>query len=496
MIGKNLNIRLATVCLSFLQALAAPAVTILYVDANAPTPGDGRSWLTAYKYLQDALADANAAPKPIEIRVAQGTYRPDEDALHPNGTSDREASFQLVNGVTLKGGYAGPTQADPNARDTALRETVLTGDLNGDDYTALNSAGWPVLFGTEDNTYRIVTTVGVDTTAVLDGLTITAAFGSGMYNADSSPVVMGCSFVRNQGAVYDHSSSSRITHCIFLENLGTVLRPSGTLMEYCVFERNYGTAIWTFGTPVRNCTFTANYSHPIFISSHSTIENCTFTGNIGGAVYACDCDIVIRNCTFVQNLSRYGSAIYNDEGDTLVTNCILWDNECQDGTTESAQLAGYRPPVVSYSCIKGWSGALGGIGNFDADPCFAAPGYWDSPPDYNAEYPFLHIKWVEGGYHLKSQAGRWDPAAQSWVIDDVTSTCIDAGDPMSPIGLEPFPNGGRINMGAYGGTPEASKSYFNAPPCETIVAGDINGDCKVDLADFALLSLHWLDDPQ
>ena len=95
---------------------------------------------------------------------------------------------------------------------------------------------------------------------------------------------------------------------------------------------------------------------------------------------------------------------------------------------------------------------------------------------------------------MKSQAGRWDPNSQSWVQDDVTSPCIDAGDPMSPIGFEPFPNGGIINMGAYGGTVEASKSYFGEPVCETIVAGDINGDCKVDFKDFALMSLHWLKD--
>jgi alpha-tubulin suppressor-like RCC1 family protein len=59
---------------------------------------------------------------------------------------------------------------------------------------------------------------------------------------------------------------------------------------------------------------------------------------------------------------------------------------------------------------------------------------------------------------LKSQAGRWDPNSQTWVRDDVTSPCIDAGDPNSPIGYEPFPNGGIVNMGAYGGTTEASKS--------------------------------------
>jgi hypothetical protein len=62
-------------------------------------------------------------------------------------------------------------------------------------------------------------------------------------------------------------------------------------------------------------------------------------------------------------------------------------------------------------------------------------------------------------YHLKSREGRWNPTKQSWVRDQVTSSCIDAGDPSSSVGLEPSPNGGIINMGAYGGTAQASKSY-------------------------------------
>jgi hypothetical protein len=104
--------------------------------------------------------------------------------------------------------------------------------------------------------------------------------------------------------------------------------------------------------------------------------------------------------------------------------------------------------------------------------------------------------WIDGDYHLKSQAGRWDANEGRWTKDEVTSPCIDAGDPASPIGLEPFPNGGIINMGAYGGTAEASKSYFGKPVRETIVAGDINGDCKVDFKDFAFMAFHWLEDHQ
>jgi hypothetical protein len=42
--------------------------------------------------------------------------------------------------------------------------------------------------------------------------------------------------------------------------------------------------------------------------------------------------------------------------------------------------------------------------------------------------------------------------------DTSTSPVIDVGDPTWDYSLEPTPNGGRVNMGRYGATPEASKS--------------------------------------
>jgi hypothetical protein len=115
-----------------------------------------------------------------------------------------------------------------------------------------------------------------------------------------------------------------------------------------------------------------------------------------------------------------------------------------------------------------------GEGNINADPCFAGPENDD--------------------YHLKSEAGRWDSNSQIWVQDAVTSPCVDVGDPMNPIGLEPFPNGGFVNMGAYGGTPEASKTYFGEKIYDTIVAGGINGDCQVNRDDLEIMALHWTDE--
>ena len=62
--------------------------------------------------------------------------------------------------------------------------------------------------------------------------------------------------------------------------------------------------------------------------------------------------------------------------------------------------------------------------------------------------------------HLRSKGGRWDPDAGDWVRDGQNSPCIDAGDPADPTGDEPFPHGRRINLGAYGGTAEASRSVL------------------------------------
>ena len=65
----------------------------IYVDDDAPAPGGGSSWASAYKYLQDALTAAELMEKPIEIHVAQGTYWPDRGSKYPSGTPTERQSF-------------------------------------------------------------------------------------------------------------------------------------------------------------------------------------------------------------------------------------------------------------------------------------------------------------------------------------------------------------------------------------------------------------------
>ncbi|MHB0945763.1 MAG: LamG domain-containing protein [Sedimentisphaerales bacterium] len=92
-----------------------------------------------------------------------------------------------------------------------------------------------------------------------------------------------------------------------------------------------------------------------------------------------------------------------------------------------------------------------------------------------------------GDYHLLSEFGRYDLNSAQWVLDDITSPCVDAGDPAdNPMG-EPMPNGGRINIGAYGGMGHASKGG------EWPLPFDFNTDGIVNMADFAKLAEHWLE---
>jgi len=514
-------------CVLFIVSLCFVALPlahgkIIYVDDDATGLGNGSSWTDAYRYLQDALADANNSEKPVEIRVSQGVYKPDTSSAHPDGTGDRTASFYLIDEVAIKGGFGGIGAADPNVRNIALYETILSGDLAGDDALVRDPCDLMTEPTRTENSCRIVTARACSRSAILDGFTIssgsaTAAqlrVGAGLFlsleidGTPCCPSIRNCTFVDNSaawgGAVYVIGARPELINCAFLRNTATLggaiytdlgrIAPPKTCdfpIRGCMFAgncaRETGGAIYIeHGPPsvIEDSNFTRNSAKrcgAVYIASpieSANIMNCRFIHNMaaeaGGAIYFMyENGFRMTSCTFFNNVAQIGNAIACLESlsavapapSATITNTILWDGGEEIGIGEHVQMS------VTYSDIQsGWPGE----GNIDVDPLFANPDNSD--------------------HHLKSQTGRWDPTSESWIKDDVTSPCIDTGDPNSPIGLEPFPNGGRINMGAYGGTAEASKSYFGEPVCETIVAGDINGDCRVDFRDLQIMAGHWLQE--
>jgi hypothetical protein len=421
---------LRTIPLLLIAVLFCPLTygNVIYVDDDAVGANDGTSWENAYVYLQDALTDAagvnndmvwgNASiylqdaladtedsEKSIEIRVARGLYTPDRGKNQITG--NRWATFQLINGVKLMGGFAGLGATDPNTRNISLYETILSGDLNGDDGALLNS--------NIENSYHIVTGNGTDLTAVMDGFTIRDGnanrrcypdfAGGGMFLDSSSPTVANCSFIANYGLdgggmSNDNNSNPNLINCTFNGNLS---------------DWGGGMANVHGSSPtLTNC---------LFIRNHAT--------NDGGGMYnGKEGNVMLINCTFNGNSARSGGAMQCDYCSSIrLVNTILW-NDVPDEIFLRQSFA-----TVTYCDIQGgWPGE----GNIDIDPLFADP--------YNDDF------------HLKSQAGRLDEFSESWVIDDVTSPCIDTGDPNSSVAFEPFPNGIIINIGVYGNTAEASKS--------------------------------------
>jgi hypothetical protein len=89
-------------------------------------------------------------------------------------------------------------------------------------------------------------------------------------------------------------------------------------------------------------------------------------------------------------------------------------------------------------------------------------------------------------YHLLSERGRYRTSTDDWVLDKVTSSGVDGGNPAMEPTNEPMPNGGRVNMGAFGNTPYASMS-------EWPLIYDGNHDGRINIEDFTGMADEWLD---
>jgi uncharacterized repeat protein (TIGR01451 family) len=322
-----------TACEDVCVGYPPSAGSIIYVDSNIADCNIyyGTSWQWPYKYLQDALDDASSSSICEEIWVAQGIYNPDADSSHPGGTGDREATFQLISGVTIKGGYAGGSKPDPNERNILKYETILSGDLAGNDSAPSEPEDMLTDPSRSENSFHVVTGSGVNNNTVLDGFTITGGnANSNDYDSNS----LG-------GGIYNYGGSPTIRNCFFKWNSArghpdwTPLGGGGMCNLY-----------WGSPVSISNCLFKNNWANMgggglCNFSKDTNVINCTFIGNgaddsVGG-VYA----------------SR---TKYDETTITIVTNSILWGNE-------GGQISGSA--VVTYSDIQdGWAGE----GNIDEDP--------------------------------------------------------------------------------------------------------------------------------
>ncbi|MEM0895844.1 MAG: right-handed parallel beta-helix repeat-containing protein [Verrucomicrobiota bacterium] len=349
--------------LVFAAAMTASthAQVTVYVDQSATGNADGTTWASAFTHLQDALSVV--APEQ-DILVAAGTYHPDEGTGQTAGS--RASTFSLVSEVGIFGGFPSGGGAF-SQRDPETHPTILSGDLARDDGPAFNNRS--------DNALHVVTAIGVDSNASLDGFiisggnadgTTTEGRGGGLRCERGSPSFAHCLFSDNQavsgGGVSTTLSSSNFLHCGFSGNT----------------DSSSGGAVWNSDSSpiITNCRFSANEAADggsisnIFASP--IIINCAFIGNAasgeGGAVRNISASPEFINCTFQGNhADTSGGAMASANSSPVFRNSILWNNaEAGITTTKGASLvstAGTSQFFAS-SLVHNWAHTALNDGNF------------------------------------------------------------------------------------------------------------------------------------
>jgi predicted outer membrane repeat protein len=471
---------------------AAFLVTSAVLAAVRLVPGQ-------YPTIQAAI---DAAVDGDTIIVAPGTY-------YENTDFDEKS-------ITL-------TSADPNDPNT-VAATILDANGSGSVVTFPDTeaegvecmlSGFTITGGNSPDGGGIYCDGENRTIAITDCVITgnTAGEGGGIFDYDNYLQLLNCTFIQNStsesgGGMVSEYGEANLTDCTFNGNSagydgGGIYTGTGTLtLTDCTFHGNSsgndggGIGSDRGGVTITNCTFSGNSADRWgggLYNSHDTTNatNCIFSSNSaesGGGVCTKRLyrgDLMLSNCTFHGNTAdAYGGGLYNytgDDRDLFLTNCIFWANIAYE---EGPQIAigdyGIDDDGVvymTYSCLQGeeldvYTGVgvtlEWGDGNIDDDPCFADE--------------------AGGDYHLQSSAGRWDANISTWVTDDNNSPCIDVADPCSDWTAELWPHGKRINMGAFGGTPQASKSRSDAGNI-----ADLDCSGAVDGVDLKLITDKWLD---
>jgi len=276
-----------------------------------------------------------------------------------------------------------------------------------------------------------------------------------------------------RGALSFADAGGRVSHCTFRENEGDDgmnLKRSPTSVEFCRFENNFGDALDSDGpadAEIHDCYFNGNGNDAVDLGEGSTehvyrnvmlnsgdkgvsIGDTSFPLVDHNLIVNCHIGIGIkdssdpelRNNTLYGNekgISSYENTAGLGGGKGQFVNGIIWNSTVTDIEIIDGS------PSFSYSCIQSGYEGEGNLSEAAGcpDPMFADPD--------NADVD-------KRDFHLMSAGGRFDATSKKWIKDDVTSPCIDVGDPNTPVQQETAPNGDRIDLGAYGGTKEASRS--------------------------------------
>jgi hypothetical protein len=389
-----------------------------------------------FTYIQDAI---DAASNGDIIEVAPGTYTGEKNwDIDFKGKAITLQSSSGANRTTIDcssaQGHRGFYFNQGEGRKSVLRGFTIRGaSLEGSDFPTLNSS-WP-----PSPAYPIGGGIYCENSSpsIIDCVIerCKAELGGGIGIVNGSPFIFSCTVERCEAGGFGTAQTGGYGAGI------AIVKRSDAHIVNCAIESNTayneslgaGIYCWNSTVMLSGCGISYNDARVNVrggglycggSSAQATLEHCIVSHNTaesGGGVFSeSNSRTNITNCTIADNI---GGGVYAYTSYTAIRNSIVWDNYGKAVMLDHS--LSYNP--VLYSNIEG---SYSGQGNINSEPMFVSPG---------------------SDYHLRSF---WDRE----LFDD-HSPCIDAGHPQDQVGAEPFPNNNHINMGAYGGTSEASKSY-------------------------------------
>lgn len=196
----------------------------------------------------------------------------------------------------------------------------------------------------------------------------------------------------------------------------------------------------------------ACYGGDAVIAHNVICDNRSFEGGglcIAGNALAC-------NNLVYDNTAGLGGGVNMSSGE-LINNTIVANhgsNVCLAGPASAINniICSARSGAGLYLWVHDTLEAL-----LDCVEVVEYNNVWGNPYDYRLQAGSTDLTGLLGNISVAPHF--LDPNDHDYHLAG-NSPCIDAGDPNTPVGKEPQPNGQRINLGAYGGTDEASTTGF------------------------------------
>ncbi|MHC4661852.1 MAG: right-handed parallel beta-helix repeat-containing protein, partial [Planctomycetota bacterium] len=155
-----------------------------------------------------------------------------------------------------------------------------------------------------------------------------------------------------------------------------------------------------------------------------------------------DRNLVARNNIFCVRDDAASYGIYDEHSGTTFAEC---DHNCYYKLGTGAGMVGYYASTDG-DTLADWRSAT----SLDANSLPTDGSEPGTDP--------LFADTTNADFHIKSEAGRWNASILNWENDSVTSPCIDACAEADDYSSETWYHGYIRNQGAYGNTPEASRS--------------------------------------